>query len=240
MKHQIFIANRKRQTEGLIKEFGDIPIFDVTYAGGDPIFSTLSPMYPHGDLPVPYTNRKLKANCLEAIWQGLKVFEHEGARLDHEFLNKFGAKGIKRPATAKRGKILGHQQGVHTDRPLLSVIDARSFIYAPVYRWQLRNHCKEALEMLLKSLEQSDILLLEAGNERDIRDIFTPMPHSQLLRLYLMDQYPDCGENHPWKPYTLAEHEADVERRKQEKKARLANNRHKDVGLTIKNNKDDL
>ena len=64
MKHQIFIANRKRQTEGLIKEFGDIPIFDVTYAGGDPIFSTLSPMYPHGDLPVPYTNRKLKANCL--------------------------------------------------------------------------------------------------------------------------------------------------------------------------------
>ena len=152
MKHQIFIANRKRQTESLIKEFGDIPIFDVTYAGGDPIFSTLSPMYPHGDLPVPYTERKLKANCLEAIWQGLKVFEHEGARLDQEFLSKYGAKGIKRPATTKRGKILGHQQGFHEDRPLLPVIDARSFIYAPVYRWQLQNHCKEALEMLRKSL----------------------------------------------------------------------------------------
>ena len=48
------------------------------------------------------------------------------------------------------------------------------------------------------------------------------MPHSELLRLYLQDQYPKCGEKHPWEPYTKAEHEADIERRKQESKARLA------------------
>ena len=81
MEHQIFIANRKRQAKSLHEEFGAVPIFDVTFAGQDPLFSTLSPMYPHGDLPVPFTTQ-LTANSLEAIWQGLKVFEHEGARLD--------------------------------------------------------------------------------------------------------------------------------------------------------------
>lgn len=225
MINNIYIANRKRQIKTLQEEFGDIPVFDVTYAGRDPLFSTLSPMYPHGDLPVPYTQRTLKANCLEAIWHGLKVFENEGARLDYDFLRKFGDHGIKRPATASRGKILGHQQGLYSDRPLLSVIDARSFIYAPVYRWQLEQHCSKAINALRCALDKSDIVLLEAGNDRDIRDIFTPMPHSQLLRLYLLDQYPECGENHPWKPYTKAEHEADVERRKLEKKARIAHQR---------------
>lgn len=221
MTHQIFIANRRRQPKSLQEEFGDIPVFDVTFAGGDPLFSTLSPMYPHGDLPVPYSGKTLTANSLEAIWQGLKVFEHEGARLDAASLGKSGDKNIKRPSTAKRGRVLGHQQGLYTDRPLLSLIDARSFIYAPLYRWQLQRHCQDALAHLNKALAQSDIVLLEAGNESNICDIFVPMVHSELLRLFLLGQYPECGEKHPWQPYTKAEHEADIERRKQEKKERI-------------------
>lgn len=221
MTHQIFIANRRRQPKSLQEEFGDIPVFDVTFAGGDPLLSTLSPMYPHGDLPVPYSERTLTANSLEAIWQGLKVFEHEGARLDAAALSKSGDKNIKRPSTEKRGRVLGHQQGLHTDRPLLSLIDARSFIYAPLYRWQLQRHCQDALAHLNKALAQSDIVLLEAGNESNICDIFVPMVHSELLRLFLLGQYPECGEKHPWQPYTKAEHEADIERRKQAKKERI-------------------
>ena len=62
MTHQIFIANRRRQPKSLQEEFGDIPVFDVTFAGGDPLLSTLSPMYPHGDLPVPYSERTFRAN----------------------------------------------------------------------------------------------------------------------------------------------------------------------------------
>ena len=53
MTHKIFIANRRCQPKSLHEEFGDIPVFDVTFAGGDPLLSTLSPMYPHGDLPIP-------------------------------------------------------------------------------------------------------------------------------------------------------------------------------------------
>ena len=121
MEHKIFIANRKRQAKSLLEEFGAVPVFDVTFAGQDPLFSTLSPMYPHGDLPVPFTEGQLSANSLEAIWQGLKVFEHEGARLDQAFLSKSGCKNIKRPATKQRGHILGHQQGNQANKPLLSV-----------------------------------------------------------------------------------------------------------------------
>ena len=193
MEHQIFIANRKRQAKSLHEEFGAVPIFDVTFAGQDPLFSTLSPMYPHGDLPVPFTTQ-LTANSLEAIWQGLKVFEHEGARLDPVFLSKSGCKNIKRPATKQRGHILGHQQGNQANKPLLSIIEARAQIYAPTYLWQLEHHCH--------------------------------------LRLYLLGQYPQCGE--PWHPYTRAEHEADLERRKREQKARIAHQRalRRAMGLT--------
>lgn len=233
MEHQIFIANRRRLPKTLSAEFGDIPRFDVTFVGHDPLFSTLSPMYPHGDLPVPYTERTLTANSLEAIWQGLKVFEHEGAQLDPVALGKSGDKNIKRPPNERRGKILGHQRGLHPERPLLSLIEARAFIYAPLYLWQLKHHCTEAIAALHQALQQSDILLLEAGTPSNVRDIFTPMPHSELLRLYLQDQYPKCGENHPWEPYTKAEHEADIERRKQESKARLAAQKaqHKQHGV---------
>ena len=105
MTHKIFIANRRRQPKSLQEEFGDIPVFDVTFAGGDPLLSTLSPMYPHGDLPVPYSERTLTANSLEAIWQGLKVFEHEGARLDAASLGKSGDKNIKRPSTINKACI---------------------------------------------------------------------------------------------------------------------------------------
>ena len=232
MEHQIFIANRKRQAKSLHKEFGAVPVFDVTFAGQDPLFSTLSPMYPHGDLPVPFTEGQLSANSLEAIWQGLKVFEHEGARLDPAFLSKSGCKNIKRHATKQRGRILGHQQGNHTTKPLLSIIAARAQIYAPTYHWQLEHHCPKALAALRKALEHSDIVLLEAGVDSDIRDIFTPMPHSQLLRLYLQGQYPQCGEL--WQPYTRAEHVADLERRKREQKARIAHQRalRRAMGLT--------
>ena len=232
MEHQIFIANRKRQAKSLLEEFGAVPVFDVTFAGQDPLFSTLSPMYPHGDLPVPFTEGQLSANSLEAIWQGLKVFEHEGARLDPAFLSKSGCKNIKRHATKQRGRILGHQQGNHTTKPLRSIIAARAQIYAPTYHWQLEHHCPKALAALRKALEHSDIVLLEAGVDSDIRDIFTPMPHSQLLRLYLQGQYPQCGEL--WQPYTRAEHEADLERRKREQKARIAHQRalRRAMGLT--------
>lgn len=218
--HNIFIANRRRCDRSLWNEFGDIPWFDVTFAGGHPLFSTLSPMYPHGDLPVPFTKRSLTATSLEAVWQGLKVFEYEGALIDAKSLSKFGDKNIKRSSSRKRGKILGHQQGIYAERQLLSLIEARAFIYAPLYRWQLKHKCQEALDVLREALSVTDIVLLEAGIDSDIHDVFTPMTHSALLRLYILGQYPECGIKHPWRPFTAAEHDADMIQRKKEQRKR--------------------
>ena len=37
----------------------------------------LSPFYPHGGIPVPFSE-SVTAMCVEAVWQGLKVFENCG------------------------------------------------------------------------------------------------------------------------------------------------------------------
>lgn len=45
----------------------------------------LSPFYPHYDIPVPFSEG-YTATCVEAIWQGLKVFE--GADVDTKYNHK--------------------------------------------------------------------------------------------------------------------------------------------------------
>lgn len=220
MPFRIFIANRNRSEKSLREEFGDIPVFDVTFAGRDPIFSTLSPMYPHGDLIVPFSRRELTACSLEAVWQGLKVFEREGAAF--WWFKKSGDSGIKRVAGGSRGMVLGHQQGVYTDRPLLNVIEARSLIYAPLFKWQLKHHCEQALALIQEAHAKSDIVLLEAGNDSNIYDISTPLVHSALIRLFVLGEYPECGIGHVWTPLTQEEHLADIERRRRERAERIA------------------
>ena len=54
----------------------DAIIADVTSHAKDSLIK-LSPFYPHGGIPVPFSNG-VTATCVEAIWQGLKVFEGAG------------------------------------------------------------------------------------------------------------------------------------------------------------------
>lgn len=220
MPHKIFVANRKRKKEGLIEEFGNAFFLDVTYSSDDEVLRTLSPMYPHGNVPVPFSSRKLVAKSLEGIWQGLKVFSNEGA--DFSWFCKFGDKGIKRVENLHgRGRILGHQQGIYEDRPLLNIIEARSYIYAPVYKWILKNNCKKAIDYIKQCLEKNDVVLLEAGNQADIRDVYTPLVHSELVRLFIEDLYPKCGIGNCWRAYSFDEHQNDILKRKEMKAERL-------------------
>ena len=60
-------------------------------------------------IPVPFSEG-YTATCVEAIWQGLKVFE--GCGVDVEMFKNDTMKNIKR--TVRRfGKPLGHRKGVH-------------------------------------------------------------------------------------------------------------------------------
>ena len=53
----------------------------------------LSPFYPHGGIPVPFSEG-YTATRVEGIWQGLKVFDNEDIDISM-FLNET-MKGIKR------------------------------------------------------------------------------------------------------------------------------------------------
>lgn len=56
-------------------------ILDVTSSSEQHEGKILSPFYPHGKIPIPGESKTVKATCVEAIWQGLKVFENEGIDL---------------------------------------------------------------------------------------------------------------------------------------------------------------
>ena len=78
----IYIESRKRKLEKIKEEYPDAVILDITSNSETRYAKILSPFYPHGNIPIPFTDG-LKATCVEAVWQGLKVFEGVGLSLIH-------------------------------------------------------------------------------------------------------------------------------------------------------------
>ena len=69
----IVIASKRRKTENILKKYPNTIIADVTSQAKDGLVK-LSPFYPHGGIPLPFSDG-ITAKCVEAAWQGLKVFE---------------------------------------------------------------------------------------------------------------------------------------------------------------------
>ena len=69
----IYISSKRKSVKTLAREFPGAVIVDTT-SSSPTEFVRLSPFYPHGDIPVP-NSEGVTASCVEAIWQGLKVFE---------------------------------------------------------------------------------------------------------------------------------------------------------------------
>lgn len=119
----IIIASKRRKLENLQKAYPNARIVDVTSQAKDGLVR-LSPFYPHGGIPVPFTEG-MTATCVEGIWQGLKVFEREDVDVG-SFANDT-MRQLKR--TVRRlGKPLGHRKGVHGTE-LLDYITARHEIF---------------------------------------------------------------------------------------------------------------
>lgn len=218
MLHRIFIANRNRRPAGLLQEFGRIPKFDVTALTHDPRLLPLSPFYPHGRIPVAFTDRKLTGVSLEAIWNGLKVFEHEGADF-----TKFECESrmvVRRPGKQGRGRLLGFQQGSFAERPLLTELEARGYIYAPTFWHILAYRCTATVDFLRTQIERVDIVLLDHSSEHNRRDLEFPLMTSVLLRDYLLGRYPKPKPEY-WQPFTEAERRAERERLRAEQTARM-------------------
>ena len=180
----IIIETKRKKPENILKKYPGAILADVTSKATDGLVK-LSPFYPHGSIPVPFSEG-YTATCVEAIWQGLKVFEHSDVDTSLFFNNTM--KGIKR-TVRKYGKPLGHRKGVHGTE-LLGYIEARKQIYIPTYKWMLENKVQNIIERLREASKTKTIVLLDYDTNADVDNPRKPLSHASLIKAYVEGIYP--------------------------------------------------
>lgn len=175
----IIVRNKRCSQEKLRKEFPDCIIIDVT-SKGEGEWQKLSPFYPHGDIPVPFTEN-ITSMSVEGIWQGLKVFESED--VDMSSFRNSSMKGIKRTVRT-HGRCLGHRKGVRGTE-LIEYINARKQIYVPSYFWMLENKCAEQIKKLRIMSKTKPVILLDYDTNDNIDDWRKPLSHASLIKRYI-------------------------------------------------------
>ena len=184
----IYVVNKKRKLENVKEEFPNAVILDITSTSDMRYAQILSPFYPHMNIPIPFTDG-LTATCVEAVWQGLKVFE--GADVDFATFRNNTMRDLKR-TVRKYGMPKGHRKGAYGTE-LLGYFDARMLIYLPTYKWVLDN-VSEVHRVVVRIREQSkiqDIVFLDYNTNIDFRDVSKPLSHAGLVKLYIEGNYPE-------------------------------------------------
>ena len=180
----IIVESKRKKIENILKKYPNAIIADVTSKAKDGLVK-LSPFYPHDGIPVPFSDG-MTATCVEAVWQGLKVFE--GADVDVEMFKNDTMKNIKR-TVRKYGRPLGHRKGVF-GKELLGYIEARKQIYIPTYRWMLEHKTIEIIERLREASKTKTIVLLDYNTCCDVDDPKKPLSHAFLVKAYAEGLYP--------------------------------------------------
>lgn len=209
----IYIENKKRKLEKIQEQYPNADILDITSTSETQYAKLLSPFYPHGNIPIPFTHG-VYATCVEAIWQGLKVFQT--ADIDVEIFKNDTMKGLKR--TVRRfGPPLGHRKGVY-GKDLLNYFDARMQIYLPTYKWVLENvpSVRNIISRIAERAKTHDIVFLDYNTNIEFRDITSPLSHAGLVKLYIEGNYPK--ETEVYTPLTPEEAKTMKESLKKEKK----------------------
>lgn len=213
----IYIENKKRKIERIHDEYPTAIILDITSTSNANYAKWLSPFFPHNNIPIPFTEG-LKATCVEAVWQGLKVFEGQG--VDFSTFKNDTMKGLKR-TVRKFGRPLGHLKGAY-GKELLNYFDARMQIYLPTYKWVLDNvpYVHDVVEKIKAKSVVQDIVFLDYNTNIDFRDISKPLSHAGLVKLYIEGKYPEDYES--YSPMTCEEIENKNEAIKRERAQRKA------------------
>ena len=209
----IYIENKKRKVEKIQGEYPNAVILDITANSETRYAKILSPFYPHRNIPIPFTEG-LKATCVEAIWQGLKVFED--ADVDFATFRNDTMRNLKR-TVRKYGVPKGHRKGAY-GKELLGYFEARMLIYLPTYKWVLDNvpEVHHVIERIKEQNKVQDIVLLDYNTNIDFRDASKPLSHAGLVKLYIEGRYPDSMDG--YKPMSEEEIEAKRLREKETKK----------------------
>ena len=180
----ITIASKRSKIDNLLKKYPNAIIADVTSKATDGSVR-LSPFYPHGGIPVPFSEGYTAA-CVEGVWQGLKVFE--GEDIDISMFRNDTMKDIKR-TVRKHGRVLGHRKGVY-GKEILGYVEAKHQIYIPTYRWMLEHKAMDIIERLRKASETKTIVLLDYNTCCDVDDETKPLSHAYLVKAYAEGIYP--------------------------------------------------
>ena len=175
----LLISSIRRKPENILKQHPHAILADVTSHATDDL-KKLSPFYPHGGIPVPFSEG-YTATCVEAVWQGLKVFENCG--IDTELFKNGTMRNIKR-TVRKFGKPLGHQKGVFSTE-LLGYIEARKQIYIPTYQWVLENKVQDIVRRMAEASKTKTIILLDYDTNDDIENASKPLSHASLIKRYV-------------------------------------------------------
>lgn len=203
----IVIESKRKKAATILKKYPDAILADVTSSAKDGLVK-LSPFYPHGGIPVPFSEG-YTATCVEAIWQGLKVFE--SCDVDTSLFSNDTMKGLKR-TVRKYGKPLGHRKGVY-GKELLGYIEARKQIYIPTYKWVLENKVTHIIERLREASKTKTIVLLDYDTNVDVENAKKPLSHASLIKAYVEGIYP-YGENN----VAVVQKDVAIKRNKKSKK----------------------
>ena len=189
----IYVENKRKKIERIKKKYPNADILDVTSTSNSKYAQLLSPFYPHGNIPIPFSTG-YTSYCVEGIWQGLKVFESCG--IDMNSFSNNTMVGLKR-TTSRYGRPLGHQKGINS-KELLDYFEARMLIYLPSYKWVLENvpEVVEIIERIKQRCITNDIVFLDYNTNIDFCNISSPISHAGLIKLYIEDSYPDSNGNY--------------------------------------------
>jgi len=180
----IVIESHRKKIETIRKNYPDGIIHDVTSHAQDN-FIRFSPFYPIMGIPVPFSPG-MTASCVEAIWQGLKVFD--GADCDLSLFKNTTMKDLKR--TQRRfGKCKGHRKGV-SGSELLEYFTARKLIYLPAYKWVLDNELQDLVKVLKEESSDHTVILLDYETNADL-NVRKPLSHASLIKAYIEGNYPE-------------------------------------------------
>jgi len=179
----IVIESKRKKQETLQKEYPNAVFCDVTSKSPYLGLRQLSPFYPWGGIPVSFSPG-VEASCVEAVWQGLKVFEN--ADVDTELFSNNTMKGLKRSSQVY-GKVLGHRKGVDGEI-LLNYHDARRKIYIPTYKWMLEHKAYKTVECIRAfccKYPEIIVVLLDYQTNCNIDDLTNPLSHAFLVKAYV-------------------------------------------------------
>lgn len=206
----IVVESKKKSIESILLDYPDATILDVTDQA-DGGWVKFCPLYPHGDIPVPFSPGYL-ADSVEGIWEGLKVFEHEG--VSQKVMHIMGMTGVKR-ASKRLGTYLGHLKGMESDE-LLDEVEARKLIYVPTYEWVLENRCKSLIEKLRIYSESGVVVLLDNDTNSDIENTKKALSPASLIVRYIVARLSDV-EREEWKEQAEKNKELSKQRKAQKK-----------------------